>query len=294
MTMTSPNRPRILRGATASLLSRFRHLKDGGSTSPHLDHVIRTARQVRRAHGTGDWEGIRTCIPTDHAQQVTSAYYASRALDMTTGPLHVLDLGCGVGKSRKLFSRPDRELNWIGIDIPDSMESQARPSMSAKVILFDGLTIPIAAKTFDVVYSHQVFEHVRYPDVLLTEVARVLKAGGLFVGSTSQMEPYHSRSYWGYTPPGFASLLGDAGLRLVEIRPGIDAVTLIKRAHAGPKARADYGKWFEQESPLNAEIDEWGRVTGRGAGAVNDRKLRFCGQFAFMASTTTKPHQPVA
>lgn len=253
------------------------------------DHVrvVRTALRTPETPSSdpGSWESIRHAIPTDHARQVTSAYFIEAALSRVHSIPTVLDLGCGVGASRQTFLRANPEVTWVGIDITDSMESEARGVLDANVVLFDGLRLPFEDSSFEIIYSHQVFEHVQYPDVLLREVARVLHADGVFVGSTSQMEPFHSRSHWGYTPPGFASVLSDTGLSLDEIRPGIDAITLIERAYGGPDVRAEYGKWFAEESPLNAKINKWGSDSGRGAGAVNDRKLRFCGQFAFMAST---------
>ena len=80
------------------------------------------------------------------------------------------------------------------------------------------------------IYCNQVLEHVRFPERLLREVCRVLKPNGYFVGATSQLEPYHSLSVWNYTPHGFRLLVKEVGLQLQEIRPGIDALTLIIRA----------------------------------------------------------------
>jgi hypothetical protein len=67
------------------------------------------------------------------------------------------------------------------------------------------------------------FEHVRHPEELLSDIARVLRPGGQSIGSTSQLEPYHSLSLWNYTPYGFRVLVEGAGLKLDKIRPSIDA-----------------------------------------------------------------------
>jgi hypothetical protein len=58
---------------------------------------------------------------------------------------------------------------------------------------YDGVHIPLKEAAVDLVYSRQVFEHVRHPESLIGELHRVLKPGGLFVGSTSQLEPFYSR-----------------------------------------------------------------------------------------------------
>ena len=57
----------------------------------------------------------------------------------------------------------------------------------------------------------------------------MLAPAGLFAGSTSQLEPFHSLSMWNYTPVGFCALLSESGLDVVELRPGIDGLTLIAR-----------------------------------------------------------------
>lgn len=228
-----------------------------------------------------DWEDLTPYVPTDHARQVRSAYYIESLMSQDPPPTTVVDLGCGVGTSLNLFRGMRQDVQWIGIDIPDSMEAVARPNLDGPVVLYDGVRIPLKNDAIDVVYSHQVFEHVRYPEELLREITRILCVGGYFAGSTSQLEPYHSRSYWNYTVPGFCTLLLDAGMEVCEVRPSIDGVTLIQRAYTG--RRSEFGKWFNEESPINREVDEWAARTGRGPGAANNRKLRFCGHFCFLA-----------
>ena len=110
----------------------------------------------------------------------------------------------------------------------------------------------------------------------------MLRTGGVLVGSTSQLEPYHSMSYWNITPFGFVALARGAGMQVRELRPGIDGITLTLRSFLGRPSGFD--AWWETESPLNSEIDTWGRETGRRAALVNLRKLHMCGQYAFLAT----------
>jgi SAM-dependent methyltransferase len=179
------------------------------------------------------------------------------------------------------FRAQDPAVDWTGLDLPDSREVGQRTRTDARFATFDGVTIPFADGSFDLVYCKQVLEHVRHPAPLLTEAWRVLRAGGAFAGSTSQLEPYHSSSLWNYTPVGFEELLSGAGLELVEIRPGIDALTLIARRLVGPRKRFD--RWWGGTSPLNRAIDLYGRARGLDARQLNATKLLFCGHFAFLA-----------
>jgi SAM-dependent methyltransferase len=223
---------------------------------------------------------LRPFVPRDHARQVDARYYLDLLMSEDPKPRVVMDLGCGRGDSVDLFRAHDPDVDWVGVDIPASPEVLARQRSDARFVSYDGATLPFEDGMFDLIYSRQVLEHVRHPVVHLAEVRRALRPGGAFIGSTSQLEPYHSRSLWNYTAFGFAELVAEAGLRLVEIRPGIDGVTLVLRSYL---ERPDsFGRWWREESPLNALIDDEARESGRNAARVNLRKLQFAGQFAFL------------
>ncbi len=191
-----------------------------------------------------------------------------------------VDVGCGAGESALLFRRLWPGVRWVGLDIGTSAEVAQRTRRDA-FATFDGQHLPLPAASVDLVYSRQVLEHVRQPCALLREVARVLSPGGLLVGSTSHVEPYHSRSYWNFTPLGFRCLAEEAGLRVVEVRPGIDGLTLMARRALGRPRWCD--RWFERESPLNRAIDWYGTLRGKDDRWRTTVKLQHCGHFTFVA-----------
>lgn len=234
------------------------------------------------AEGPSLWTLLQPFIPNDHARQVNARYYLDKVMSGPDPPRHVLDLGCGNGNSVDAFRSHDASVDWVGVDIGDSQEARARRRNDATFVTYDGTRVPFPDGTFDLVYSSQVLEHVPDPLLHLREIARVLRAGGTFIGSTSQLEPYHSMSYWSITPFGFVELARAAGLQVLELRPGIDGVTLTLRSYFGRPSGFDV--WWTSESPLNAEIDAWGRETGRRPALVNLRKLHMCGQFAFLVT----------
>jgi SAM-dependent methyltransferase len=199
----------------------------------------------------------------------------------------VLDLGCGAGGSVDVFRARDPGVRWVGIDVPGSPEAAERTRRDARFETFDGVTMPFEEGSFDLVYCKQVLEHVRRPEPLLAEVRRVLAPGGWFAGSTSQLEPYHSLSLWNYTPVGMLWLLEHAGLRAVEVRPGIDGLTLIAWRLAG--FHRCFHRWWPRESPLNRVLNVCGRALGADARTLNATKLLFCGQFAFLAQRPSAP-----
>ena len=217
-------------------------------------------------------------IPNDHARQVHSRYYLREVLTAPDAPDLMVDLGCGDGSSYGVAKgfRPD--ITWVGVDI-----LQSDPTLQLKdrrVVLYDGVKLPFRDNSVPMIYSNQVFEHVRYPELLLREIKRVLEPGGVFVGSTSQLEPYHAWSLWNYTIYGFRVIVDDAGLVLDEVRPGIDGISLVQRQWFGRKP--EFGKWFTV-SPLNIEIDQVAsaRRTKPDARTTNLRKLQFAGHFSF-------------
>lgn len=216
-------------------------------------------------------------IPRDHARQVGSQYYIQEAMQAPAPANPVMDLGCGDGASAELFRSELPDVRWVGVDIVES--ATVWDVKGEDVVVFDGVNLPFSDDSFPLVYTNQVFEHVRHPQALLLEIRRVLTPGGVFIGSVSQLEPYHAYSLWGgYTLYGWATLCRDAGLILEEARPSIDSLALITRQYEGaPPEHARY--W--QLSPLNAEIDRWAVETDASVLAVNARKLQFCGQFAF-------------
>lgn len=219
-------------------------------------------------------------LPGDHARQTLAEHMAARAVAGLEGPA-VLDLGCGTGRSVELFRRLDPHCRWVGVDIEDSPEVRSRTRGDAEFHTFDGVNLPFPDRRFDVVYCAQALEHVERPAPLLAEVARVLRPDGRLAGSTSQLEPFHSRSTWNYTPYGLALLLEEAGLGEVELRPSIDALTLIlRRGLGGP---AFFNRWWDTESPLNRAIGLYSRARGMSPTAQNAAKLVFCGQFSFLA-----------
>jgi SAM-dependent methyltransferase len=223
---------------------------------------------------------LQDAIPDDHSRQQLADAYAGRLVDSQAAAPAVLDLGCGTGASREVFRAHHAGVRWVGLDVPDSPVPPPAAG-DPDIRLYDGGRLPFDDGSFDAVYCKQVLEHVHDPRLVLAEVARVLAPGGRFAGSTSQMEPFHARSTFGYTPYGLALLLREAGLELVEVRPGIDALTLTLRSIA--RQAGVFGRWFGRDSPANRALDAAGRLAGARPAEVNAAKLKFCGQFAFLA-----------
>lgn len=226
------------------------------------------------------WDLISDVVPDDEARQVNEADYIERVVGPLAAGSIVLDLGCGEGKAQRSVNRVNPAVVWMGIDLPSSPEVDGRTSRRDRLVTFDGVELPFRTSSIDCILSMQVLEHVRHPEPLLREVARVLKPGAPFAGTTSNLEPYHSFSLWNFTPYGFVTIARDAGLDVVELRPGIDGPTLIERQIRGRPP--EMSKYFGSTSPRNDEFLDWGRATRRRPALVNNRMLQFSGHFGFL------------
>jgi SAM-dependent methyltransferase len=235
----------------------------------------------------GDSKLLSEFLPEDTSRQTHGLKEALRTLGRISpkdGPVTLLDLGCGAGGSYDVFAARNPRVQWVGLDIVDSQEVTARTLRSLPFCAYDGLHLPLRDNAVDIGYSRQVFEHVRHPELLLREVHRVLKPDGTFVGSTSHLEPFHSRSYWNYTPYGFCVLLRETGFRSILVRPGIDSLTLIGRRYFGyVKLARLFEPFFTIESPTNALLEAGLRLLGQPTKRRNALKLLFAGQFCFLA-----------
>ena len=99
----------------------------------------------------------------------------------------VLDIGYGGGRMIAAAARHFGRV--VGVDIHDESsivaeELAARGANNCELMTTDGRTLPLADASIDVAYSFIVFMHLEHIEVFntyLTEIARVLKPGGLAV-----------------------------------------------------------------------------------------------------------------
>lgn len=219
-------------------------------------------------------------LPTDHSRQSSAIKLTDELSQQGFTPAQILDLGCGVGDSRKALLEFFPYAFWAGVDLPVSPEVSTRLIKIPDLCSFDGVRLPYKTESFDFIYSRQVLEHVRQPFELIHEVGRILTKNGFFAGSVSQLEAYHSLSIFNWTPYALHLALSSAGLQLIRLRPGIDGITLIIRSIWRPSFIHNF---FEKESPLNAWFTLLGKLLRKPASSINAVKLRTAGHLCFLA-----------
>ena len=102
----------------------------------------------------------------------------------------VLDMGCRDG----ILTRHFIEQNEVtGMDIDQLALEACKKNLNIETIWADfSLQIPLPTSSFNVVIAGEVIEHLPYPEITISEVSRILKPGGLFVGSVPNS--YHLKN----------------------------------------------------------------------------------------------------
>ncbi len=203
-------------------------------------------------HGT---QSFKHAIFSDNSRQFSDTQMIDQVLE-SQSKIKLLDLGCGEGKTCKDFKAKNGNVDWFGVDIEESPEVSRRTELHDRLFSFDGINIPFPDEKFDVIYFNQVLEHVENPYLLFNEIVRVLKPGGQLIGSVSYLETFHSLSIFNVTPYGLVKLANASNLSCKELRPGMDALTLICHRFIRKNAFTKFFFWINKsESFINRIIE---------------------------------------
>jgi SAM-dependent methyltransferase len=107
----------------------------------------------------------------------------------------VLDVGCGVGMYTQAFLRHTPRVFGVEIERERALEARGR---AAGVIQASGRRLPFPDAAFDVVFSHEVLEHVDDDRACVKEMVRVARPGGrLVVFVPNRLYPFETHGvFW--------------------------------------------------------------------------------------------------
>lgn len=109
----------------------------------------------------------------------THAYFV---LPFLEAGMRILDCGCGPGTISRGFLEQYEGITVIGVDrSAEQIEEAAGMHQGVKGIQFQQASVyelPFADASFDLVFSHALFEHIAEPETALREMHRVLKPEG--------------------------------------------------------------------------------------------------------------------
>lgn len=142
--------------------------------------------------------------PEAHCARLMHLKAYDEALPYAAGK-DILDVGCNTGYGTLAYLNVARRV--VGVDVsPAAIEVARAYPGAAEFSVIDGITLPFADDTFDVVTSFQVLEHILDPAPYLREIARVLRPGGVVIFTTpnaaTRLDPgmtpwnrFHVREY---------------------------------------------------------------------------------------------------
>jgi SAM-dependent methyltransferase len=102
----------------------------------------------------------------------------------------VLDLGCRSGALTKHFLEGNEV---VGLDVDAAALAKATELGITPVQGDVEEPLPFEDGSFDAVVAGELFEHLRFPDALVSEIRRVLRPGGVLAGSVPNAFRVQSR-----------------------------------------------------------------------------------------------------
>jgi len=120
----------------------------------------------------------------EHADQL--AYHYHVANNFLTSEMDVLDIACGDGNGAEIIAKQAKSV--VGADIDQELISELtrkNQTENIKYICTDALKMDFETEQFDAVCSMETIEHLDEV-LLLSEIHRVLKPGGILILSTPQ------------------------------------------------------------------------------------------------------------
>jgi ubiquinone/menaquinone biosynthesis C-methylase UbiE/DNA-binding transcriptional ArsR family regulator len=187
---------------------------------------VRRDRQARAAdyfaQNAGDWDALRSLhAPDNEIEAAMLSTIKDRRIDT------MLDLGTGTGRLLELFA-PHYQ-SAVGIDMSREMLAVARAKLEnagitkASIRQGDVSAPPVERGRFDLVAIHQVLHYSDEPQVVLTEAARALRAGGTLLvvdfGShdLEYLRDKHAHQRLGFSDEQMTGWFRDTGLSFERV-----------------------------------------------------------------------------
>lgn len=170
-------------------------------------------------------EHLAFCASEDWAE-ILQQHILPWALDGRELGSDVVELGAGPGLSTDVLRQRVERLTAVELDPALAAElAQRLEGTNVEVIQADGSRLPLESDRFSAATCFTMLHHVpsvQLQDAILSELARVLRPGGLLVGTDSIANPDLRRFHDGdvyvpVDPEALTQRLEDAGLVNVEV-----------------------------------------------------------------------------
>jgi len=140
----------------------------------------------------------------------------NRVMPQLKGKL--LDIGCGKMPYRAYILDCTDVSQYTGMDIDNSLTYDRDISPDVR---WDGITMPFQNDCFDSAIATEVLEHCPDPEMVLKEIYRVLKPGGIFFFTVPFLWNLHEVPHdeYRYTPFSLERHLHNSGFRDIDLYP---------------------------------------------------------------------------
>jgi len=129
----------------------------------------------------------------------------------------LLDIGCGKMPYKNYILKNSQVNSYVGLDIETALvyDNSVKPDFT-----WDGITMPFENESFDCAFGTEVLEHCPYPEIVLKEVFRVLKPGGVFFFTVPFLWNLHEVPHdeYRYTPFSLARHFKNTGFHSIDIK----------------------------------------------------------------------------
>ena len=107
----------------------------------------------------------------------------------------ILDAGCGVGMYTEQFRRFSPHVTGVEIDLAVARQARSR---QPGIVIAPAEALPFADGSFDVLFSHEVIEHVTNDAAAAAEMLRVVAPGGrIVIFCPNRLYPFETHGhYW--------------------------------------------------------------------------------------------------
>lgn len=177
-----------------------------------------------------------------------------RYIDVASGPM-ALECGTGPGSLLALLEIWFPKIRLFGLDIDSkTIHSAKEVTRRTSFLAASAESLPFADKTFEMIISLHMVEHLQEPELFFREASRVLRSGGMLIFATPNPAGIGARvmkSRWSgliadhislYPPDRWQQIMRDCGFSV--LRDGTTGLSTIPAFRKFPLALLNWGLLF--------------------------------------------------